>query len=530
MKKACGRPMKNKLLIIIAAFWLSACEQKEPIAADYLLLGGQVFTGHDEPAFKGDVAIKGDQIVFVGDVSEANVVAAEKIDVTGRIVAPGFIDIHTHSFEELLREEGPGFNENYLTQGITTVFSGNDGRGPANISQVLTLFEQRGLGTNMALFVGHGAVRWDVLGDEDRAPTADELARMKSLVDQAMQQGALGLSTGLYYAPGSFSETSEVIELAKVVAGYNGIYDSHIRDESTYTVGLKTAVQEALDIGKAADIPVHFAHIKALGVDVWGQSRDVVAMIEQAQSEGLHVTADQYPWTASGTRISNALVPRWAMGGGKEALYDRLQDEKLLPGLKEEIRENIRKRGGGTALLLTRGTEEMLGRTLAEYAKQQNLNEVDAAIQIVLAGDAGVASFNMNDGDIEYFMKQPWVMTGSDAGSGHPRKYASYPRKYQVYVKEKQTISMVDFIHRSTGMVAQTFGLCDRGYLDEGYKADVIVLDADGFQAKADFQNPHVLSEGVIHAFVNGQMTITSGRLLGTLPGKALIKSPDGCS
>ncbi|UTW53978.1 amidohydrolase family protein [Kordiimonas sp. SCSIO 12610] len=501
----------KSICITLSLCLLAACEARQEtgdqVTVDYLLMSGMVYTGAKEEGRILDIGVKDDEIVFIGNADSQEISANEVIDVSGMIVSPGFIDIHTHALEEL-PENGPVSHDSYLFQGISTIFSGNDGRGPWKVQDTFASLEARGMGTNLAILVGHGAIRRAVMGDDDRAPKDAELAAMKAMIKQAMEEGALGLSTGLYYAPGSFAETDEVIELAKVAANYGGIYESHIRDESTYSIGLLGAVKETLKIGREANIPIHFAHIKALGVDVWRQSKDVVAMIEKAQNEGLTVTADQYPWKASGTRVSNALVPRWAMAGGNEELFKRLKDPELIGQIKSEMSENLRKRGGGTAILLTGGLEKWKGQTLAEYASILSLDEIDTAIEIVLEGDAGIASFNMTDEDLERFMTQPWVMTGSDGGDGHPRKYASFPQKYQTYVKEKQVISLTDFIHRSTGLTADTFGIKGRGYIREGYKADILVFDPNTFKPKANYENPHVLSEGVIHLFVNGNPTI----------------------
>lgn len=518
--------MINKLFLFVAVLCcFSACAEQQPnkITADYLIIGGVVYVGDTTKGSVQDVAIKGDQIVFVGSGGAQQVAAEKIVDATGFIVTPGFIDIHTHALEEL-PATGPVVHHNFLAQGVTTIFSGNDGRGPSDVKDTLLALEHRGVSTNVALFVGHGAVRRAVMGDADRKPTDEELEAMKVLVRQAMEQGALGISTGLYYAPGSFAETDEVIALARIVAQYGGVYESHIRDESSYTIGLLGAVKETLKIGREAGLPVHFAHIKALGVDVWGQSKDVVRLIEEAQANGQMVTADQYPWKASGTRVSNALVPRWAMGGGTEKLFARLNNEEgNLEQIKAEIKENLRKRGGPDAVLISSKQQAYIGKTLRDYADDKSLNYVDAAIDIVLNGDAGIASFNMNDEDVERFMRQPWVMTGSDAGDGHPRKYASFPEKYQTYVQGKKTLSTTEFINRSTGLTADTFGIKKRGYLKPGYFADIAILHPDRYRGQASYSNPHVLSEGVEYLFINGKPAIDKGGFTEKLHGKALF-------
>lgn len=314
---------------------------KEPLSLDVLIENGRVYTGENKPAINVSVGVSGDKVVFIGDASRHVLRPQRTIDADGKIVAPGFIDVHTHTLSEFTDPRSGQRNANlgYLKQGVTTVFNGNDGGGPVRTGDLLSSLQKRGLGTNTALFIGHGAVREQVMGRADKKPTPDQLARMEALVAEAMEQGALGLSTGLYYVPGNFADTDEVLALAKVAARYGGIYESHIRDESSYTVGLMGALREALEIGRCAGIPVHIAHIKALGVDVWGQSREAVELIEQARAGGLQVTADQYPWSASGTSLRNALIPRSTMAGGQQAFYERLRDDRLLPGIRAAMRE-----------------------------------------------------------------------------------------------------------------------------------------------------------------------------------------------
>ncbi|MDM3871126.1 amidohydrolase family protein [Porticoccus sp. W117] len=510
---------------------LCACtpeKQSEALNLDTLIVNGNVYAGKNQPASQVAIGVKGDRIVFVGDPEGQNLVAARTIDAAGKVVAPGLIDPHTHSLSDFtdLRDNGKNANLNYLTQGVTTVFNGNDGGGPIKTGDLIRSLNKRGLGTNTALFIGHGAVRRHVMGEENRHPTDAELDAMKALVAEAMEQGALGLSTGLFYVPGTFSDTAEVIELAKVAAEYGGIYESHIRDESSYNIGVVAAVQELLDIGKGANIPVHIAHIKALGVDVWGESAAIVDLVEKAQANGQVVTADQYPWNASSTRLHNAAVPSEVRAGGYEQYSKRLQDPELLPEIRAGIAENIRRRGGPESFLMVQGeVPEIIGKTLKELSEEQGKDPVTVVIENVLKGSVGIASFNMNEEDIGHFMVQPWVMTSSDGTDGHPRKYASFPRKYQNYVKDKGIISEQEFIYRSSGMVADTFKIADRGYLQEGYFADIVIIDTDNFRPVADFKNWNKLSEGVVYALVNGEVAIDNGKYTGTLAGKALRRA-----
>lgn len=510
---------------LLAACLLAGCFQTDlapQYKYDYLITGALVFDGSEADSGRiTDVAIKDSEIAEIGDLKDQLSLAEVHINAEGLILAPGFIDPHTHADEDLADQQR-SLNSNYLTQGVTTVFIGNDGGGPVEINKAVEDIQTNQPGTNVAMFVGHGEVRSAVVGDEDRPASQDELQQMRALVKKAMHQGALGLSAGLYYTPGSFAETEELIELAKEIAPFDGVYESHVRDESSYNIGLVASVEEAIEIGEKAGVAVHIAHIKALGRDVWGKSSEVIQLVEQAQSRGMTVTADQYPWRASGTRISNALIPAWAKDGGKQAMLTRLQDEQLTERLNVDITESLRIRGGGDALLITGGKQEWLGKTLSQIAAQYDLNLVDAARYILVNGDARVASFNMNEDDITAFMRQPWVMTSSDGTQGHPRKYASFPRKFAHYVRDQKVLSLSDFIYRSTGLTAQTFELCRRGYIRNNYFADIVLFDPESFKDQADFFNAEKLSSGVEYLFINGMPAIENGQLSGKRAGHVL--------
>jgi len=501
--------MKLKFVLIFFTIWLASCT-KQPLSVnshDLLLINGTLYDGSDQAGKLLDIAITGEKITFIGDAKLAEIFAHETIDVSGLIVAPGFIDPHTHTIDDLSTAETSS-NLNYLTQGVTTVITGNDGRGPIEIASTLDKFKQVGIGTNAGLLTGHGTMRQKVLGKENRAPTSKELKAMQTQLITAMSEGSFGLSTGLYYVPGSYADTDEIIELTRVLKTTGGIYESHIRDESTYTVGLKAAIEEVIQIGRETTVPVHVSHIKALGVDVWDSSNDIIEMINIARSNGIQISADQYPWSASGTGIANALIPNWAKADSTELLHQRLQDQKLTKKLNSEIKENLRIRGGAKSLLITDGDPEYIGKTLKLVAQEIEMSEVEAAKFIVLNGDARVASFNMQESDIENFMKQPWVMTSSDGSTGHPRKYGSFPRKYDRYVSKRKVLDLAEFIHKSTGLTADTFAVCNRGYLKRGYFADLIIFNPDEFSERATFSEPRLLSKGIVHVIVNGQSAI----------------------
>ncbi|HUF26117.1 MAG TPA: amidohydrolase family protein [Gemmatimonadaceae bacterium] len=506
------------LLTLALAASTSPAQQRE---VDVLIAGGRVVDGTGSAPRMADVGIDGDRIVFIGDARASGITAVRRIDATGLVVAPGFIDPHTHSSGDL-SDERTKANEHYLLQGVTTVLTGNDGGGPVEIGRALALWEQQGIGTNAALFIGQGSVRREVLGMSDAHPDAAQLDRMRALVAQAMREGAIGLSAGLYYAPGSFATTEEVIELARVAAQHGGVYDTHMRDESSYTIGLLGSIAETIRIGREARIPVNISHIKALGTDVWGKSDSVIALVRAARAEGLRVTADQYPYTASGTGLGAALLPRWAEAGGRDSLRARVADPATRARLVADMRDNLRRRGGPESLLITGGDTALRGRTLGQIASARAQAPIETAIQIILDTNPGVASFNMNELDIERFMIEEWVMTGSDGSAGHPRKFGTYPRKLRMYVREKPLLTLQAFVQRSSSLPAGTFGLTDRGVLREGAFADVIVFDDRTFTDRSTYQEPRLAAMGMRWVFVNGASSIEEGTYTGALGGRAL--------
>ncbi len=514
MKKGWIAPL---LLVLVGA---SGPAEPPSRQVDLIIRGGTIYTGSDAP-FVGDVAVSGDRVYAVG--RRLRVDAARVMDARGLTVAPGFIDPHSH-VETALASEDPQERliPAFLMQGVTTAFIGNDGGGSPDIAAVLGRAGERPVGINYGAYVGFGAVRRAAIGNEDRAPTHEELARMRSLVATAMCQGALGLSTGLFYAPQSFASTDEVVALAQEAGARGGVYDSHIRDESSYSIGLAAAIDEAIEVGRAADMPVNISHIKALGVDVHGQAGAIIARVEAARAAGQRVTADQYPWSASGTSLVAALVPRWAQDGGRTALLARFADAALAPRLHAEMAENLRRRGGAESLRITEGGHR--GATLAEVAN--GADPIVAAIAVIRVQDPAVASFNQTEADIAAFMVRPWVMTGSDASTGHPRVYGSFARKYAEYVVARRVISLRDFIERSTSLTADTFGIADRGRLRAGAFADILVFDPHRYAPRATYDEPTLLADGVRLVLVNGIPAVDNGALTGAAAGRALAHRP----
>lgn len=507
------------LLLAIAITSLGATPAPE---VDVLIRGGTIYSGSAAP-FVGDIAVAGDRIHAVG--RRLRFRAKRVIDASGMIVAPGFIDPHTHAGDQLASDDAPArLIPAFLMQGVTTAFIGNDGRGSADMTVVLGSAARKPVGVNHAAYVGFGTVRQAVVGAAGRAPTPAELARMKQMVADAMCGGALGLSTGLFYAPQSFATTQEVAALAREAGVRGGFYDSHIRDESSYTVGLAAAIDEAIAVGRQARLPVNISHIKALGVDVHGQAPAIIAKVEAARRAGHKVTADQYPWSASGTSLVAALVPIWAQDGGRSAILKRFDDTALATRLRAGMAENLRKRGGAASLLITEGDHK--GWTLKQVAAADGGDPVAAAMAVIRVKDPAVASFNQTEADIAAFMRRPWVMTGSDASTGHPRAFASFARKYSEYVVAKKVLSLREFIERSTALTADTFRLADRGRLRPGGFADIVVFNPKRFAARATYEQPTLLAEGVQTVLVNGVLAVDNGALTGAAAGRALAQTP----
>lgn len=504
---------------IILLLGLHACSPEPTI--DVLIVGGMVYDGTEQPAQVMDIGIRADTIAFMGDATEAGLVASRTVDAAGYSVTPGFIDPHTHAMKDL-SDSVKNNNLNYLLQGVTTVVTGSDGNSDNFIGERLEHWQNNGIGTNAAILVGHRNIRRLVMGMRESAPTEEELANMKTMVRRGMEEGALGLSSGLFYSPASFSSTEEVIELAKVSAEFGGLYDAHIRDESTYNIGLLAAVMESIEIAEKADIAANISHIKCLGVDVWGMSNTIIDSIEAARSRGLRITADQYPFRASGTHLGAALLPKWVFADIDD-YTPRLVDPELLPEIQTAVAENIRRRGGAESLLLVLAKmPDLDGRTLEEVAEEWDLPAEDAAIKIIANGDAAIASFNMNEEDLFGFMKQDWVMTSSDGTTAHPRKFASFPKKIRDYVLDKEVLPVADMVRKSTGLTAEVFGIPKRGKLQVGNYADVLVFKPEELRDNASYAEPALLSSGMWYIVLNGEVAVAKGEIQEGLFGRVV--------
>ena len=496
---------------------------------DVLIRRGTVYDGSGAPARVTDIGIRGDRIVFIGDAASQPLTAARTIDAQGLIVAPGFIDPHTHAYEGLPNlSETRRKNIGALMQGVTTVVLGADGRGPVNVASVLAESESRGLGTNTYALTGFGTVRASVMGASSAPATPAQVDAMRALVTKAMSEGAYGVGSGLFYAPQSYATTEEVIAVLKGATPFGGVYDTHQRDESSYTIGLLNSTREAIRIAQETGLTANIGHIKALGVDVWGYADSLIRIMNDARATGLKVVADQYPWTASGTSLAAALLPRWAQAGGRDSLLHRIADPTTRSRMLDEMRDNLRRRGGDSTLLLTSGgaaAKPYIGKTLKAVAGSAGTPAVETALEIIRTiGDISVASFNMIEPDIETLMKDPYVMTSSDGSDGHPRLYGTYPRKIRRYVLDKPVITMARMIQSSSTQVAATYGLTNRGSLTIGTFADVIVFDPRTIRDAATYTEPEKLAIGMRWVFVNGKAAVANGTPTGAMAGRALRK------
>ena len=517
-----------RALNLLLALTASACSSGGAPEFDVILRGGTLQAARYEPEFVTDLALRGDRIAAMGDL--AGYTARDTLDIAGLHVSAGFIDVHSHAGSGLDTEER-SHAEPLLAQGITTVVVNPDGGGLVDLAMQRAVLLEDGLGVNVAQLVPHGSVRRAVLGMDDRLPGPDELAEMKALVRSGMEEGAFGMSSGPFYAPGSYSDTDELTALAEVVAEYGGVYTSHIRDESDYTIGLVAAVEEVITVARSAGLPGVVTHIKALGPPVWGKSAEVIAAIEAARAEGVEVYADQYPYEASSTGLSAALLPRWAQAGGSDSLMARLADSPVRARIREEMEANLVRRGGADRLQFRRFRPEpsIEGRTLEDVAIARSLHPLDAALELIAEGGASVVSFNMNDDDIAAFMVQPWTMTASDGalpqwqvGVPHPRAYGTFARKLRKYVVEDGTVSLKAAIRSMTSLPADVFGLEGRGRLVMGAVADIVVFDLEEVRDPATYTDPHQLSQGMVHVFVNGTAAIRDGAFTGERAGRVL--------
>ena len=553
-----------RLLFPTALTLLAACAPEPSEHYDVILRAGHVIDGTGSAPRRADVGIRGDTIVAVGEIAAGD--AGRVIDVGGLIVAPGFIDMHSHSDYTLL-VDGRGLSK--VMQGVTTELLGeSSSAGPvlgaaredrekslaqyeleldwATLGEYFERLERSGTSVNILSTVASGLVRASVVGYEDREATEEELERMETLVEEAMRDGAFGLSSGLIYPPNSYASTAELVALAKVASRHGGFYLSHIRNESD---GLLEALEEAVRIGREAELPVEVLHFKRSGVHLEGAAeeptiQDAAALIEKAQEEGVAIYADIYPYAASQTTLS-VRIPDWVHDGGREKLLERLRD----PGMRERIRREIgadlsRSVGGSTADTILFGSTpyephlQYQGRRINEIARDMGVDPAEAIIELIDKADGLTRAiyFGMREEDVRYALTLPWTTIGSDGTAvapegilarSHPHRrwYGTFPRVLGYYVREENVLSLPEAVRKMTSLPASRLGLDDRGILAEGMKADIVVFDPETIAERSTFAEPHQLAVGVQWLFVNGDVVLEEGAHTGAMPGRVLRRA-----
>lgn len=494
-----------------------------PVDADVVLTGASIFDGNGSAPIVGDVAVKGETIVGVGQFEVAG--DPRRIDATNLIVSPGFIDLHNHSDRPITRAE-TRLNRNYITQGVTTIVTGNCGGGRADVRTYLKQIDDGGAGTNVVHLIPQGSLRRKVIGSDNRPPSPSELEKMEQAVAEGMQAGAWGISTGLIYVPSKYAATDELIALASVVARHGGIYVSHMRNENTR---LLESIDETLQIGREARLPVHISHFKASGRAAWGLAADAVLKVQQARDDGQRVTADQYPYIASSTSLGAMVVPdRYR---NTTAFKEAMADPASAKELQAKLRKSIEVRSGGASLFIASYSKQRQwqGRDLASLAKELQKDVVDLVVEIQTNGGAAMVNFGMQEAEVRLIMQQPYVAVASDGGSKlpndtvpHPRNYGTFPRKIGRYAIRGKTVALAAAIRSATGLPAEILGLPKRGFVKTGYAADLVVFDPETMMDTATFEKPHQYATGIRYLFVNGVLAIDQSHVTEKLPGRAL--------
>ncbi len=508
---------------------LIGCNDAPTDSYDLVLAGGTIYDGSGADPFVGDVGLRGGRITGIGSLDASG--ATEVLDVSGLVVTPGFIDAHSHA---ALDEDYGRDGRSFLTQGITTVALGLDGFGPWEVGQRLADWSDAGIGVNALTFVGHNAIRREVLGQDARAPDENELARMKSLVRQGMQDGAFGLSTGLFYTPGYYSTTEEVIELARVAAEWSGaIYDTHDRDLGALYggVGYDASVREGIQIGEESGLRVIFSHFNPQGATNYGRAEVGARLINEARARGVEVWAAHHPYTATQSSLLAYALPRWAAAGGTEEILRRFAHPDTASLLDIQVVESLAMRGGAEKIMIVDQDPRLNGRTLQTLADEWGMT-VPATVHRIIRENRNASVMNLDLYDIEntrYLARMPWMMTCTDgrpAAPGqtvaHPRAYGAFPRKMRLMALDGDDIEAPFAIRSFSGLAADFFGLRDRGYVREGLRADIAVLNIDSYRDLATMEDPTRISEGAVHVLVNGTFAIRDGEFLGALAGEAL--------
>lgn len=499
---------------------------------DIIITNARIVDGTGNPWFRADIAITDGRIARIGRLAPAE--ARQVIDAGNQIVAPGFIDVHTHA-ENIYSLPAA---ENFVRMGVTSLVTGNCGSSATDIGEFLGRVREQPLAVNLATLVAHGDVRRKVLGLEARAPTPAELKQMESLVEQGMRDGAVGLSTGLIYVPGTYAKTDEVTALARVAARYDGVYATHMRSEGE---GVIEAIRESINIGEEAGLPVEISHFKISNKKMWGQTPATIGLVRAARGRGLQVTVDQYAYTASSTSLDSRL-PSWVLEGGREAGKTRLADKPTRERVLREMKASLKRSGfkDFSYAVVTSYTKNPAfnGKSIAEIAKEARgkadvTNQIEQMLEMYAAGGAGMIYHSMDEPDVQNIMREPFTMIASDSGVRrfnegvpHPRGYGNNARVLGRYVRELRLLTLEDAIRKMTSLPAQTFRLRDRGLVREGYAADLVIFDEAIINDRATFDAPHQYPVGISHVLVNGQAVLASGQMTPARPGVALRHRP----
>jgi dihydroorotase/N-acyl-D-amino-acid deacylase len=516
-------------------FWvvllLAGALRAQGVPFEILIRGARIVDGSGAPWFYADLGIRGDTIAAVGDLGTAR--ATVTIEARGMVVAPGFIDIHSHGRRGITQVPTA---ENYLREGVTTIVEGPDGSSPLPIADFLGSIRKTPVSVNFATFVGQGSLRQAVIGSINRKATPEELAKMKEMAAQAMRDGAFGLSTGLFYVPGNFTPTEEVIELAKVVGKMGGMHISHMREEASHVLD---SVRETIRIGEEGGLPTQITHHKMIGQANWGLSAESLQLVEAARARGVDVTIDQYPYTASSTGIA-ALVPQWALEGGQKATSERLSAPEQRARIKAAIVQNLKvDRGAGdpkNVAIVSCGFDPTLAGknltqlTLARDQEPTMENAAETVMDLVNKGGCSAVFHAISEVDVVRIMRSPFTMIASDGdipvfgqAAPHPRSYGTFARVLGVYVREKNVISLEEAVRKMSGYPAQRLKIWDRGLLRPGMKADVIVFDPATVADRAEYDKPHQYSVGVHEVIVNGKLVLHGDRVTPERPGRIIL-------
>lgn len=516
--------MKLLVLLLLSSLYLEAQE-----SFDLIIKNGKLIDGTGNSWVYSDIGIKNGRISKTGKLSASS--AVKTIDATGLMIAPGFIDVHTHIEGE---EAATPTADNFIYDGVTTVVTGNCGGSTTNVKKYLQWIDSIKLSINIATLFGHNNVRRSVMGTANRIPTAEELTKMEALVATAMQDGAVGLSTGLIYIPGTYSNTEEIVQLAKTVSFYDGIYSTHMRNEGDSVV---TAIQEALHIGREAGIPVEISHFKVSGQQNWKRSPETLGLIKNARDQGIEVTIDQYPYTASSTSLST-LIPEDILSDGADSVKARLNRPDVRKYVKRAMVKNLSKRKlkhfSYAVVANYKADTTLNGKSIEAIntikgKKHKSGYEAETVMDMMLLGGAQMVFHGMSEWDVKNIIQYPYNMFASDAGIRalgqgvpHPRGYGTNARVLSKYVRDEKLLSMEEAIRRMTSLPAQKFKLKDRGLLLPGYAADIVIFNPDEVQDISNFERPHAYSKGFVYVIVNGHLILDNARHTGQRSGMAL--------